>query len=81
MCVVARRLLHGAKRPESASTGIGCGNSAGRTAAHNIVVNTANRVLAKVDFGIGRSLHQCVPLSVRACQAIVSMLSSECYLT
>src|ERR1700733_659139 len=47
----------------------------------HFVVNVANRWIGKVDFGIGRSLHQCVPLSVRACQAMVSMLSSECYLT
>jgi hypothetical protein len=38
----------------------------------------ANRLIGKVAFGIGRPLHQCVPLSVGACQAIVSMLSSEC---
>jgi hypothetical protein len=37
--------------------------------------------MEKGNFGIGRSLHQCVPLSVRACQAIVSVLSSDCYLT
>jgi hypothetical protein len=37
--------------------------------------------MEKGNLGIGRSLHQCVPLSVRACQAIVSVLSSDCYLT
>jgi hypothetical protein len=30
-------------------------------------------------FGIGRSLHQRIPLSVRACHVIVSMLSSDCH--
>jgi len=41
--------------PENASTGIGRGNSAGRTAARNIVADTADRLIAKVDLGI-RSL-------------------------
>jgi hypothetical protein len=47
----------------------------------HFVVNMVNRSIGKVDFGIGSSLHQCVPLSDRACHAIVSMLSSECHLT
>jgi len=34
-------------------------------AALNIAVNTEKRMIEKVEFGIGRSLHQCAPLSVR----------------
>jgi hypothetical protein len=94
MCVVARRLLHDANQrnhPAMQAQVSGAGPEqhvmstvlylASKSRHSALVLRGAavSRLIGRLDSCIGRSLHQLIPSSVRACQAIVSMLSSDCH--